>query len=210
MTNAMHTLTTAHWKRWGTRLCHELQSQHMKHIITAHMYSTCSKYVHTYVTYTQYKLSYHSLHQYTTTAYSVSVFHTNIHHIVQFRTYIHHIVQFRTYIHHIVQFRTYIHHIVQFRTYIHHIVQFRTYIHHIVQFRTYIHHPTIMQGISVCLFANSSFSLHAIDVKLAIPPQRHPWSVLRGLAFRFRSYFENSNGTVLSAVLERRHFNDTF
>ena len=71
-------------------------------------------------------------------------------------------------------------------------------------------YPTIMQGISVCLFANSSFNSHVIDVKLASPPQWHPWSVLRGVALCFRSYFENSNGTVLSAVLERRHLNDTF
>ena len=69
----------------------------------------------------------------------------------------------------------------------------------IIYIRTY--KPTGMRGISVCLFANS-FSSLAIDS----PPQ----SVLRWLAFCFRSYFKNSNGTVLSAVLERRHFNDTF
>ena len=76
----------------------------------------------------------------------------------------------------------------------------------IIHYNMYL---TIMHGFSVCLFANSSFGTQEIDVKLANPPQRHPWSVLRGLAFHFRSYFENSNGTVLSAVLERHHFNDT-
>ena len=50
-------------------------------------------------------------------------------------------------------------------------------------------YPTIMQGFSVCLFANFSFSLHAIEVKLSNPSQRHLWSVLRGLAFCFRSFF---------------------
>ena len=49
--------------------------------------------------------------------------------------------------------------------------------------------PTIMQGFSVCLFVNFSVSSHAIDVKLSNPSQRHLWSVLRGLAFRFRTFF---------------------
>ena len=70
--------------------------------------------------------------------------------------------------------------------------------------------PTITQGISVCLLANSSFSLHAINVKLSNPPQRYSGSGLRWLAFPFMSYFENSNGTVLSAILGSHLFNDTF
>ena len=71
-------------------------------------------------------------------------------------------------------------------------------------------YPTIMQGFSVCLFANSSFSSHVIDIKPFNPPQWHPWSVLRGLVFCFRPFFQNLNETVLSAVLERHHFYDMF
>ena len=39
--------------------------------------------------------------------------------------------------------------------------------------------PTIMLGFSVCQFANSSFSSHAIDVKLSNPTQRHRRSIIR-------------------------------
>ena len=64
-----------------------------------------------------------------------------------------------------------------------------------------IYNPTIMQGFSVCLFTNSSFSSHMIDVKLSNPSQRHPWSVPSWLVFRFRSYFQNLNRTVLSGCI---------
>ena len=57
----------------------------------------------------------------------------------------------------------------------------------------HVKYHTIMEGMSVCLFANSFFSSHAIDVKRANPPLRHPCSVLRGgrfglsLALRIRT-----------------------
>ena len=65
-----------------------------------------------------------------------------------------------------------------------------------------VNYPAIMQGISVCLFANSSFSLHAIDVKLANLPLRHPWSILVGWRFAL--------SLTARIQTERRHFNDTF
>ena len=40
----------------------------------------------------------------------------------------------------------------------------------LIIFNEYPVNPTIMQGFSVCLFANSSFSSHAIGVKLSNPP----------------------------------------
>ena len=170
------------------------------------------------------------------TQWSTTSPHTMVHYITTHNGPLHHHTQWsttspHTMVHYITTHNGPLHHHTQWsttspHTMVHYITTHNGPLHHHTQWSTTSPHtmigiytcmctsntsnPTIMQGFSVCLLANSSFSSHAINVKLSNPPQRYPWSVLRWLAFCLRSYFENSNGTVLSIVLGCHLFNDTF